>query len=58
MTVEELINKLRICDPNDRVTFYYLENDTLNTCQFESLIWGDDMGWELTIQNTSELIEN
>ena len=58
MTVEELINKLRICDPNDRVTFYYLEYDTLNNCQFESLIWGDDMGWELTIQNTSELIEN
>ena len=52
------VNKLRICDPNDRVTFYYLENDTLNNCQFESLIWGDDMGWELTIQNTSELIEN
>ena len=57
MTVQELINKLKTCDPNDHITFYYLQNDSLTNCQFETLIWGNDMGWELTIQNTSELIE-
>ena len=57
MTVQELINKLKICDPNDHITIYYLQNDSLTNSQFETIIWGDDMGWELTIQNTSELIE-
>ena len=29
MTVTELIDKLKDCDPNDHMTFYYLQNDIL-----------------------------
>jgi hypothetical protein len=57
MTVKELIGKLQTCDPNDHITFYYLKNHHLTNCQFETLIWGDDMCWELTIQNTQEFME-
>tara|TARA_X000000368_G_scaffold90759_1_gene69288 strand:- start:316 stop:489 length:174 start_codon:yes stop_codon:yes gene_type:complete len=56
MTIKDLINKLKTCDPDDNITFYYLQNDCLTNCQFENINWGDDNGWELTIQDTSELI--
>lgn len=56
MIVQELINKLETCKPSDNITFYYLQNDSLTNCQFESLIWCDQL--ELTIQNTSDFIAN
>ncbi len=56
MIVQELINKLETCKPSDHITFYYLQNDSLTNCQFETLIWGG-INWELTVQNTEEFME-
>ena len=56
MTVTELIDKLKDCDPNDHMTFYYLQNDILTNCQFETLLWGG-INWELTVQNTEEFMK-
>ena len=56
MTVSELIETLLDYDGDDRVTFYYLKNDTLTNCQVED-INSYGMGIEFTIQDTSELFE-
>ena len=59
MTVKELIDKFKLCDPNDPVTLYFLKNHTLTNCQFETLIWTDEpFGWELTIQDADEYLED
>ena len=58
MTVKELLDKFKDCYPNDLVTFYFLKDHTLTNCQFETLIFVEKpLGWELTIQDSSELIE-
>ena len=56
MTVSELIETLLDYDGDDRVTFYYLMNDTLTNCQVED-INSYGMGIEFTIQDTTELFE-
>ena len=56
MTVSELIETLLDYDGDDRVTFYYLKNDTLTNCQVED-INSYGMGIEFTIQDTTELFE-
>lgn len=58
MTVKELLDKFKDCYPNDLVTFYFLKDHTLTNCQFETLILADKpFGWELTIQDSSEEME-
>ena len=58
MTVRELIKALSYYDGDDNVTFYYLKNDTLTNCQLEDIgFFTDTMGVELTIQDTSEVME-
>ena len=56
MTVSELIETLLDYDGDDRVTFYYIKNDTLTNCQVED-INSYGMGIEFTIQDTTELFE-
>ena len=57
MKVSELIETLSKYDRDDDVTFYYLKNDTLTNCQLEDIGFYLDMGVELTIQDTSEVME-
>ena len=58
MKVSELIETLSKYDRDDDVTFYYLKNDTLTNCQVEDIsFYTDTMGVELTIQDTSEVME-
>ena len=58
MKVSELIETLSKYDRDDDVTFYFLKNDTLTNCQLEDIgFFSDTMGVELTIQDTSEVME-
>ena len=56
MKVSELIEWLSLQDKDDNLTFYFLKNDVLTNCQLETII-ETDMGVELTIQDTSEVME-
>ena len=56
MKVSELIEWLSLQDQEDNLTFYFLKNDVLTNCQLETII-ETDMGVELKIQDTSELME-
>ena len=56
MKVYELIDWLSLQDKDDDLTFYFLKNDVLTNCQLETII-ETDMGVELTIQDTSEVME-
>ena len=56
MKVSELIEWLSLQDQEDNLTFYFLKNDVLTNCPLETII-ETDMGVELTIQDTSELME-
>ena len=58
MKVKELIEALSYYDGDDNITFYFLKNDTLTNCQVEDISFSTDtMGVELTIQDTSEVME-
>ena len=58
MKVKELIKALSYYDGDDDITFYFLKNDTLTNCQLEDIgFFSDTMGVELTIQDTSEVME-
>ena len=57
MKVSELIEWLSLQDKDDNLTFYFLKNDVLTNCQLETII-ETDMGVELTIQDTSEVMED
>ena len=58
MKVKEVIEALSYYDGDDDITFYFLKNDTLTNCQLEDLgFFSDTMGVELTIQDTSEVME-
>ena len=58
MKVSELIEALSYYNGDDDITFYYLKNDTLTNCQLEDIgFFSDTMGVELTIQDTSEVME-
>ena len=58
MKVKELIEALSYYNGDDDITFYYLKNDTLTNCQLEDIgFFSDTMGVELTIQDTSEVME-
>tara|TARA_R100001129_G_C5125080_1_gene191381 strand:+ start:60 stop:236 length:177 start_codon:yes stop_codon:yes gene_type:complete len=56
MRVSELIEWLSLQPQEDNLTFYFLKNDVLTNCQLETII-ETEMGVELTIQDTSELME-
>ena len=64
MTVSELVDKLGLfvdynksaVQPDEKITFYFLKNDTLTNCQVED-INTYDRGIEFTIQDTIEVME-
>ena len=56
MTVSELKEYLSKFNDDEKITFYFLQNDTLTNCQVED-INSYCMGIEFTIQDTSELFE-
>tara|TARA_R110001583_G_scaffold75404_1_gene207697 strand:+ start:346 stop:519 length:174 start_codon:yes stop_codon:yes gene_type:complete len=53
MKVKELIKRLKSCNQNKDLRFYYLKNNTLNGCQYETIIEIDEQV-ELTIQDDTE----
>ena len=57
MKVKELIKALSYYDGDDELTFYFLKNDTLTNCQMEDIGFWPNVGVELTIQDTSEVME-
>ena len=71
MKIHEFVDQLglyvdynkSVCNPNDNLALYYLENNVLTNCQFESFFdcnYVDVNGvvdYELTIQNTKEYKE-
>ena len=58
MKVRELIEALSYYHGDDDITFYFLKNDTVTNCQLEDIgFFSDTMGVELTIQDTSEVME-
>ena len=57
MTVSELKEYLSKFNDDEKITFYFLKNDTLTNCQLEDIGFYPDMGIEFTIQDTSELQE-
>ena len=56
MTVSELKEYLSKFNDDEKITFYFLKNDTLTNCQVED-INSYGMGIEFTIQDTTELFE-
>ena len=59
MKVKEVIEALSYYDGDDKITFYFLKNDTLTNCQVEDIsFYSDTMGVEFTIQDTSEVMED
>ena len=52
MKVKELVRRLKLCDQNKDLIFYYLKDHTLNGCQYETII--EDERVELTIQDDTE----
>ena len=57
MKVSELIEALSYYNGDDELTFYFLKNDTLTNCQMEDIGFWPNVGVELTIQDTSEVME-
>jgi hypothetical protein len=54
MKVKELINRLKLEDSNKNIRFYFLEHNTLQGCQLETIFEADDQ-IEITIQTETEL---
>ena len=44
MKVKELVKRLKLCNQNSTMVFYYLKNDTLNNCEYETLLEFDEGG--------------
>ena len=38
MKVKELIRRLKLCDQNSTMVFYFLRKATLNNCEYETLL--------------------
>ena len=53
MQVKELIRRLKLCNQESDMVFYYLKNHELITCHYETLLEVDNRV-ELTIQDIEE----
>jgi len=53
MKVKDLIKKLKSCNQNKELRFYFLKDNNLNGCIFETVIEIDEQV-ELTIQDENE----
>lgn len=72
MKIKQLIEELglfvdyekSLCNPNDNISFYYLKDNILTNCQFESFFdcnyvdINDNVDYEFTIQDTNEIMED
>jgi hypothetical protein len=54
MKIKELIKILQKCNSCNEVRFYYLKEDNLELCKYETVIETTDNGVEFTIQNHKE----
>jgi hypothetical protein len=54
MKIKELIKILKRCNSCNEVRFYYLKEDNLELCKYETVIETTDNGVEFTIQNHKE----
>jgi hypothetical protein len=55
MKIKELIKILKRCNSCNEVRFYYLKEDNLELCKYETVIETTDNGVEFTIQNHKEV---
>ena len=53
MKVKEFIKKLKFCDPDSPVQFYFLNNYNLNNCKLETVIEADGQT-EITIEESDD----
>ena len=49
MKVKELVRRLKLCDQNKPIRFYFLQYANLNGCEYETLLEFDEQA-ELTIK--------
>ena len=49
MKVKELVRRLKLCDQNKPIRFYFLQYATINGCEYETLLEFDEQA-ELTIK--------
>jgi hypothetical protein len=54
MLVEDLVKALKKCNSKSKLVFYYLKNDDLINCEYETLLEVDDNRVELTIQERTK----
>ena len=52
MKVKEFIKKLKLCNPDSPVQFYFLNNYNLNNCKLETVIEADGQT-EITIEESN-----
>ena len=55
MNIKELIKALKKCNQNSKMIFYYLKEDNLINCSYETLLNVGNNRVELTIQDLKEL---
>ena len=51
MKIKDLIKALKKCNQDSELVFYYLKNDDLINCTYETLLEVEDNRVELTIQD-------
>ena len=50
MKVKDIVKALKKCNQESKLVFYYLKNDDLINCKYETLLEVDNNRVELTIQ--------
>jgi hypothetical protein len=55
MKVKDLINALKKCNQNSKMIFYYLKDNDLINCNYETLLNVEKNRVELTIQDLNDL---
>jgi hypothetical protein len=55
MKVKDLISALKKCNQNSKMVFYYLKDNDLINCNYETLLNVEKNRVELTIQDLNDL---
>ena len=55
MKVKDIVKALKKCNQNSRMIFYYLKDNNLINCSYETLLNVGNNRVELTIQDLKEL---
>lgn len=56
MKVKELIRRLKLCDSNKEINFYFLKNYSLHSCEYETLLESNDN--QEYVELTTKLIDS